>query len=143
VYWWNDFESTVPEQPDPHRTELLEMLILAKGKPLRPYALAKKIDPVSPTRLGNKLKLLLQAAEQFLIGYKMGRQQLFNEGNEGITDEEIRIQALKLLRGHFIVSSFTRAEYRQWDDAQRVIRQMSKKQEEAGEQFDAFIKYRT
>lgn len=154
------------QQPDPDRYDLLDMLLIAKGEPLQPYALAKKLDLMSPLsatefrniiRLGNKLTRILQQAKLIIYsrktidGRRLGtfilpltpREIL----NEHYVDEELRQQALDIVKQHIVFSSIAPGDYSRWEAAElaayHLKNEMREKQKGAEAQLEAFIKSRT
>jgi hypothetical protein len=133
------------------------MLLL--GEPLEPCdELARKLDIISPLprprnhkSLGDKLTRVLRQAKVRAHAIRNGDYGPLRLTaaptkdilSENYTDEEIRQQALALVRQTIISSRFTPAEYRKWVAANRVIAAMSKKHISGSEEVDAFIKNRT
>jgi hypothetical protein len=111
------------------------MLLLAENKPLQPYGLARKLDLARHVGLGHKLKPILHRAKLNIAGRK--------EANEQITDEEIRLEALEIVKKYIVFSSLSVDEHRQWDAAERLVAAMQAKCDREMEKLDAFIKSRT
>ena len=125
---WFEKDGIGSLEPDPDRFALLEILILAKGK-VHPYAGGNN------KRLGDTLTRVLRRAKLRIAGRK--------KANEDITDEEIRLEALEILKKHIVFSSLTIDEHHQWDDAVRVAAEMEEKCDREMEKLDEFIKTRT
>jgi hypothetical protein len=139
-HWLNWFawvEGPTPSvKPDPDRFELLEILIQAKGN-IHPYRLT---DTVS---LGHKLKDILDYAKATVAHRKRALIKIHGLSYANLTHEEIRLQALELIKKHIVMSSLSLAEHRQWDAAERIVAQMQKKCDRESERLDEFIKSRT
>jgi hypothetical protein len=146
------------------------MLLIARGEPLQPYTLAKKLDamlrlskPRAHKRLGNKLTAILrQAADlvDFEKNYTVpiatfkskngtATTTIFKRQNdaENYTDEEIRQRALKLVKQHIVFSSTTPGDYSRWEAAELAAHslknEMRDKEKRAIQELDAFLKNRT
>ena len=148
--------------PDPDAFDLLAMLLIAKDEPIQPYALAKKLDAVSPQmrhrdniKLGNKLTTIIKISKLIIHTSKNDapRRSLKEVWSGNYTDEEIRQHALEIVKEHILDSSLTPSEYRRLreaeiaiEEAEAVIDEMREKYDrvlEQIEQLDAFIKNRT
>jgi hypothetical protein len=132
--WWTSGETPTVE-PDIDRYRFLEMLLLAETEPLEPYGLARKLDPARHISLGHKLKRVLDAAKLMLTDKGLCGTTL--------TDEEIRLAALWMVKNHIVFSSLTVDEHRQLDAAEHVVTEMQQKLDREMERLDVFIKSRT
>ena len=113
------------ERPNPDNLTLYDMLVLAQGRELKPYALAKEVagqmgngDRNTIVRLGDKLKALLAEA----VWQLYFRDDKLEQLGEGLyTEEEIRAEALEFVKDCIVWSVLTPEEHRQLDAAWEVI----------------------
>jgi hypothetical protein len=154
-----------PQHTDPDALDLLAMLFIAEDEPLKPYALAIKLDLELPLdnsqfrntkRLGNKLKHILREAKLRVYFDKNtdGRAVTFEEVENEIRHyprEDIRQSALTYVREHILNSSMTPTERRKLAEAHGFIEEMHSKCDRAAWRLakdeqalvDAFLKNRT